>query len=160
MKRIALVTVTCLLAAGVALAGSYPLGVRAGISSTPDQFFLGGHAEAYEFSPGVMLVPNVEIGFGDDVTLVCVNGGVRYSFLETEFNRFVPYAGAELGFNYISWDVPAGYGIDDSETKLVVNLMGGVQKKLDAKKSLLLELKLGLSDYAPDLKLTAGLTFF
>ena len=160
MRHLAALTAVLLLIAVPALAGSYPFGPRAGISSSPDQFFLGGHVEAYELSPGVMLVPNVEIGFGDDITLVAVNAGVRYSFLENQIGDFVPYAGGELGIDYLSWDVPAGYGIDDSTTKLVVNLMAGVQKRLDARKGLLLELKIGLSDYAPDLKLTAGLTFF
>ena len=160
MKTLAASCLVLLLVAAPVLAGSYPFGPRAGISTTPDQFFLGGHVEAYEFSPGVMLVPNVEIGFGDDMTLVAMNAGVRYSFLETQFNRFVPYAGGELGINYLSWDMPAGWTGDDSTTKLVVNIMGGVQKRLDARKGLLLELKIGLSDYTPDLKLTAGLTFF
>jgi hypothetical protein len=160
MKRIVLsIALISLFVAGTACART-GFGVRGGYASDNENaFFVGGHLKGLELTPEIALVPNVEVAFFDHVTLYAFNGDAVYAFETTDMNGFVPYIGGELGFNMWQYDdVQAGE--DDSETKLVFNALGGIEKRLDERKSLMFELKLGLSDWSPDLKLTAGLSFF
>ena len=59
--------------ASPALAQGVRLGVRAGASVNPDQFYFGAHVETPPIVNRVHLRPNLEIGVGDNVTLVGVN---------------------------------------------------------------------------------------
>ena len=45
-------------------------GVRAGVSGDPGQFYFGGHVETRPLIDKLTFRPNVEIGLGDDTTLV------------------------------------------------------------------------------------------
>ena len=56
-------------------------GIRAGISVDPDQFFVGGHYETGPLVDRLHFKPNIEVGFGDDITLVGVNFEFVYKFL-------------------------------------------------------------------------------
>jgi len=161
MKKLvafALLTFSAVCATG----GVEAFGVRGGLGSSPDQLILGGHAQVYDLSPEAKIIPNVELGFGDNITVYSFNAAVHYSFLSSNMNGFTPYAGGELGFNMWSWDLREGASaaFDDSETKLVLNGVAGLKKKLNDRQELTLELKLGLSDWAHDFKVLAGLTFF
>ena len=49
------------------------VGVRAGASTAPDQFYAGAHVETGELADRLRFRPNVEVGVGDNVTLVAVN---------------------------------------------------------------------------------------
>ncbi len=174
MRRIIyIIALAALLAAGAATAqetaSAYEphkiaFGPRAGFSFDPDQFFVGGHAQAYAFTPDLMLTPNLEIGFGDNATLFAFNAELVYSFYDADLGGFTPYLGGGLGVNHVSFDfdLPEGYtgDVDDSETKIVLNILGGLSKRLDDTKEFFVELKIGPSDWSPDVKLTAGLTFF
>ncbi len=157
---IAILAIALIAGAGTAAAQttgrSVPFGVRAGLSFDPDQFHVGAHAEVYEFTEDLTLVPNVEIGFGDEINLYAFNAEVVYSFYSADLGGFTPYAGAGLGFNYLDFDADAF----DSESKLVLNMLAGISKTLDTDKELFFEVKIGPSDWTPDMKLTAGLTFF
>lgn len=162
MKRIAVIALITLTAAA-ATAGTNPFGVRGGLGMSPDQFFVGGQMLARDVSPEVDIVPNVEFAFGDDMSIYSFNGAVHYSFLSSNMNGFTPYAGGELGFNILNYDLPAGaeaLGLDDSESKMVINGVAGLKKKSDNGREMFFELKLGLSDWAHDFKLVAGLNFF
>ena len=66
-------------AAAPASAQGFRPGVRAGASVDPDQFYLGAHIETPAIVDRVHLRPNVEIGFGDDTTLIAVNVEAVYS---------------------------------------------------------------------------------
>ena len=132
------------------------IGPRLGLTMDPDQFHLGAHAEFGPFAQRGVFRPNVEIGFGNDITLVAVNLEGAYRF-NADWGAWTPYAGGGLGLNFISWDAPAG--VDGSDTDLGFNLLAGVEYDFSTGKRLLLELKLGLAD-SPDVKITAGLTFF
>ena len=55
--------------------------IRAGISVDPDQFFVGGHYETGPLVDRLHFKPNIEVGFGDDITLVGVNFEFVYKFL-------------------------------------------------------------------------------
>ena len=49
------------------------VGVRVGASVNPDQFYAGGHFETGELAERLRFRPNVEVGVGDDVTLIALN---------------------------------------------------------------------------------------
>jgi hypothetical protein len=66
------------LAAFAAPVRAQGFGVRAGASSDPDQFYAGAHFETRELIPHLRFRPNVEVGVGDDVTLVAVNFEFAY----------------------------------------------------------------------------------
>ncbi len=164
-KLVIILMIVCIAAA--ASAGSKPFGVRGGMATSPDQVFVGGQMKIHEISPEMSIVPNVEYGFGDDWTIISLNAALHYAFPSSNMNGFRPYVGGEAGINIISFDMPeysfggVTYGGDsESESKFVINAVGGISKKMDAKKELFFEVKLGLSDYANDLKILAGLNFF
>ena len=49
------------------------LGGRVGASVDPDQFYAGVHYETTELAERLRFRPNVEVGVGDDLTLVALN---------------------------------------------------------------------------------------
>ena len=61
-------------------AAAQDVGVRAGVSADPDQFYFGGHFETAPLVDRLHFRPNVEIGVGDNVTLVAVNVEFAYHF--------------------------------------------------------------------------------
>jgi len=54
------------------------VGVRAGASNDPDQFYAGAHFETGELAERLRFRPNVEVGVGDHVTLVALNFEFTY----------------------------------------------------------------------------------
>src|SRR3970040_994940 len=54
------------------------VGFRVGVSSDPDQLYVGGHADIGPIEGPLWLRPNIEIGFGDDRTTVALNGELAY----------------------------------------------------------------------------------
>ncbi|MDO9173017.1 MAG: hypothetical protein Q7W29_14425 [bacterium] len=160
MKKILFLTTALVLVAGVAAAGPMAFGPRAGyVDAVDGGFFVGGHVKGLNITPEIALVPNVEIAFFDGLKLFSFAADANYSFVEADLSGFTPYVGGEIGMHMFKFDdVPAG--IDDSYTKMGISVLGGLEKSLDETKSLMFELKIGLSDYAPDMKFTVGLTFF
>ena len=49
------------------------IGVRAGVSGDPNQFYLGVHVETRPVADRLRFRPNIEIGLGDNETLVALN---------------------------------------------------------------------------------------
>jgi hypothetical protein len=151
MKRLILVVLSAsLLLGGTALAG--PFGVRAGITIDPDQFHFGGHYDAGFVGTNLRVVPNIEVGFGDNFTLVCLNGDLLYDFPSS------PWAvGGELGINFWNRD-PGIPGADNNNTDVGLSAVGNYRLALSSGQTLLLEGKLGIAD-SPDFKFTVGLNF-
>ena len=56
------------------------VGARAGVSGDPDQFYFGGHVETPPLADRIYFRPNVEIGIGDDTTLIAFNVEFAYHF--------------------------------------------------------------------------------
>ena len=54
------------------------VGVRAGASTDPDQFYAGVHFETGELAERLRFRPNVEVGVGNDVKLVALNFEFTY----------------------------------------------------------------------------------
>jgi len=145
------------LSVGAASAAGRPLGLRAGYSLDPNQITIGLHTRLDKPTPEIRLYPNMEIGFGDDITLFSVGLAGRYRIYNHELHGYEPYLGLEAGFNSLHYSDDHGGG---SDGKAVVSLLGGLQKTLSLERRIFFEMKLGLSDYAPDVKLIAGMTLF
>jgi hypothetical protein len=120
-------------------------GVRAGVSANPDQFYVGAHLETAALVDRLHFKPNVEVGFGEDVTLVAGNLEFVYKFRRS--GAWGIYAGGGPAINFYSAD-------DDSDAEPGFNLLFGVE----AARGLFFEAKFGLID-SPDFKFGVGWTF-
>ena len=63
-------------------------GARVGLSSDPDQGYGGVHFNLGEFAKNVRFRPSVELGFGDDQTLLQVLAEVHYVFSNVPSRRW------------------------------------------------------------------------
>jgi len=142
------------IALAVLLGGSAPalaqgvhLGVRGGASVDPDQFYFGAHVETPAIVDRVHLRPNVEIGLGDDVTLVGVNVEAVYKY-PLRRSPWVLYGGGGPAINYYNFDN------DGSDTRGGLNIVGG----LEHDRGLFFEVKVGAWG-SPDLKFGVGYVF-
>jgi hypothetical protein len=122
-------------------------GIRGGVSVDPDQFYLGGHYETGPLVDRLHFKPNLEAGFGDDITLIAINFEFVYKFPSRR--AWTLYAGAGPAINFYSFDER-----DDSDTEPGFNVLLGAA----AARGLFFELKIGAID-SPDLKFGVGWTF-
>jgi hypothetical protein len=123
-------------------AAAQEVGVRAGVSGDPDQFYFGGHFETAPLVDRLHFRPNVEIGVGDNVTVVAFNIEFAYHF-PTGRNWFT-YAGAGPALNLIRFN-------GDTSSQGGFNLLLGVQHN----SGLFAEVKAGLAN-SPSFKLGVG----
>ena len=121
-------------------------GIRGGISVDPDQFYFGGHLETSPLIDHLYFRPNVEVGFGDDVTLIGVNMEFVYKF--TTRRPWNLYAGGGPALNIFKVDG------GDTSTDAGLNLLVGVEQA----RGLFFEFKIGAID-SPDFKFGVGWTF-
>jgi len=128
-------------------------GPRLGVSINPDQFHFGAHLDFGNYAQHVRFQPNLEVGIGDDLTLVAINGDVVYRFL-SRWDIWSPYIGVGLGANIKNFD-----NGNDSETDAGVSLLAGLERGLSNGDRFFLETKFSLNDI-PDAKVTAGWTFY
>ena len=120
-------------------------GVQAGVSINPDQFFFGGHVETTPLVDRVRFRPGVDVGIGDDLTLVAINFDFTYTFAgRRPWNL---YAGAGPAINWYNFD-------GGSETEAGFNFLVGAKNA----KGLFFEMKVGTLD-SPDLKFGVGYSF-
>jgi hypothetical protein len=121
-------------------------GVQGGISVDPDQGYFGGHLETSPLVDRVRFRPNIDVGFGSDLTLVAVNFDFTYTFPAR--SRWALYLGAGPTLNFYNHD----NGGSDTE--------GGFNFLIGAKEArgLFFEMKVGIDD-SPDLKFGVGYTF-
>lgn len=168
MKKILLATLvalTVVCAPAVAPAATDALsdigfrgwGPRLGLTFNPDQFHVGAHMDFGNFARHVRFQPNVEIGFGDDVTLLTVNADAAYRFSE-RWDVWTPYLGGGVGLNFASAG-DNGLG-NDTSTELGLNVLGGIDKGLSNGDRFFVETKLGLLENTPDVMVTVGWTFY
>jgi hypothetical protein len=120
-------------------------GVQGGVSIDPDQVYFGGHIETTPLVDRLRFRPSLDIGLGDDVTLVAFNFDFTYSFRETR--PWNLYAGAGPAINWFDSD-------RDSETEGGFNFIIGAKNP----SGLFFEMKIGVVD-SPDLKFGVGYTF-
>jgi hypothetical protein len=142
------VLAVCLVVAGglwAAPAAAQDFGVRAGVSVDPDQFYFGGHVETAPLVDRLRFRPNVEIGLGDDVTLVALNFEFAYRFPSGQAWSF--FAGAGPALNIFDTH-------SDTETEAGFNILLGVEHR----QGLFFEFKVGTID-SPDIKFGVGYTW-
>jgi len=132
------------LAASPAQAQVAP-GIQGGISLDPDQFYFGGHLETSPLVDRVRFRPSVDIGIGDDLTVVAGNFDFTYTF---PGNRpWNLYVGGGPSINF--YDSDRG-----SNTEGGFNFIIGAKNRA----GLFFEMKVGLAD-SPELKFGVGYTF-
>jgi len=161
MRRL-FIAIFCAIAGAVLLApasaSANGWGPRVGVTMDPDQIHFGAHTYMGDISRRVRFQPNIEVGVGDDLTVAAVNFEALYRFAQN-WDVWTPYLGGGVGLNWYNWDGGRFPGRDDSDMRAGLNVVGGIEKGLRGGDRFLLELKLGLSD-SPDMKVTAGWTFF
>jgi hypothetical protein len=158
MKNAITILIICLLFAVTAIAGTRPagfygIGPRVGFTINPDQIHFGGHADFGEITTNLMMVPNIEIGFGDHMTTIAPSFELDYRF-RSDWGVWSPYLGGGLGPVFYSFE---HHG---SSSDLGAYIQGGIMKGLSGRNAgyFFMEAKLGLAD-APDAKFTVGWTF-
>jgi hypothetical protein len=134
--------VTAVLVLTGPAAHAQEVGARAGVSVDPDQFYFGGHFQTEPLVDNLRFRPNVEIGLGDDVTLVGFN--VEFAYFFPSRNPWQLYAGGGPALNVINVN-------DDTETEGGLNVLVGVQHS----KGLFFEFKVGAFD-SPEFKFGVG----
>lgn len=127
-------------------------GVRAGVSADPDQFFFGAHFETEPLLERLTFRPNVEIGIGDDLTLIALNIEFVYS-IPLDNAPWRVYFGGGPAANIYSHDDDNGRG-DDEGVEGGFNVLVGLQHR----RGLFTELKVGALD-SPSVKFTVGYAF-
>lgn len=132
-------------------------GLRAGFSTSPDQLVLGGQMSIGEVAPSLTFDPNIELGFGDNLTLICFNLAMHYHF-DIENSSWRPYVGGGAGINFVSVDLPPGFA-DNSSTHVGGEFIVGASVPTRSGNRFFSELKLGLGDFTPDLKILVGWNF-
>ena len=133
-------------------------GVRLGASSDPDQVYGGVHFDLGYFARDVRFRPTIEVGIGDDATVVQAFAEAHYSFSKVQVWK--PYVGGGVGLTFIDRDrdkLPPG--ADDSDTELGLMGVGGIETGLKSGSRFFLELKIGFGDDDPDFKVGLGWTW-
>ena len=133
-------------------------GLRAGFSTSPDQLVLGGQMSIADVAPNLSFDPNVELGFGDNATIVAFNLDMHYHF-DVTGTTWRPYVGAGAGINLIQLDLPPGLP-DNSFTRVAGAFILGAGVPTQSGSRFFSELKVGLGDSStPDLKMLVGWNF-
>lgn len=159
MKRIGVLLSLLLLTGAPAVRAELPpIGARAGVTDWDgiNQFHIGLDARLGEVLPNVEFTPNLEIGMGDDATIVSVNGDLAYQFTELVTSPWGLYGGGALSLHVIDIDTPFG---SHSDTDLGLNLLAGVTKVFQNGHQGRAEIRFGVLDSA-DLKVTVGYSLF
>lgn len=143
------VLMMAVVVASASSAAAQGVGVRAGVSGSPDQFYVGVHADMPAFDR-VRFRPNVELGAGQDLTLVA-------------FNLDLVFRSRPAGH---TWTVLIGGGPAanlrrrDRATGSTSDVGGGLNVLVGAAHAggFFTELKVGLID-SPGIKFGIGYTF-
>jgi hypothetical protein len=137
-------------------------GVRGGFSLDPDQFVLGMHIMTGDLAKNLRLMPNADIGFGDNYTVFTLNPDVHYTIPLSNSGHL--YVGGSVGLVY--WrvddsygeDYPPGTTYDRDGTDLGVAGVAGYEFPVKGD-PIFLDFRFGITDEYPDLKLQIGYTF-
>jgi len=144
-------SVFSVLSAGPA-AAQPSVGLRGGASVDPDQAFFGVHVETRPLIEHLTFRPNLELGVGDDLTLVALNFEFAY-WIPLERTQWRLYLGGGPAINIYSFDEGPGRA-GDTDVEGGFNILLGLQHR----RGLFGELKVGAMD-SPDLKFTIGYVF-
>jgi hypothetical protein len=121
------------------------IGVQGGVSIDPDQIYFGGHVRSAPLVDRVRFRPSVDIGIGEDITMVAFNFDFTYGFpARGPWNLYVG-GGPNVNFRHIEGGSNTGAGFEF--------IVGAQQRD-----GLFFEAKIGTGD-AANLKLGVGYTF-
>ena len=136
----------CWLVPALASAQVAP-GLRAGVSVDPDQIYVGGHLETEPIVERLVFRPNVEVGFGDNVTLAAFNFEFLWKFPQRR-GPWAVYAGGGPAINL--------YHVRgrDGDARPGFNFVGGLENR----HGFFFEFKIG-ADNSPQFKFGVGVTF-
>ncbi len=159
MRRLLMILAAALVAApGAAQADGLSFqgwGPRVGVTMNPDQFHFGAHTDFGSMDSHLRLQPNLELGLGDNLTLLTLNLDGAYRF-SSRWESWTPYLGGGAGFvmagsedNGLTGDTEQGTGLD---------VLGGIEKGLTSGSRFFIEGKVGFFD-EPDFMVTTGWTF-
>lgn len=131
--------------------------LRAGFSLNPDQVHAG--LQAGIGSPRrIVFRPSLDLGLGNGVTLVSLNGDVLYRFDRTK--RLQPFLGGGPALSLV--DVTDGVGESEGlQAELAGHVVAGLHwlpAKGKGGRRYLVEARAGFGD-TPDFKLTLGIAF-
>lgn len=144
----ALAVIAWLAVHGQAFAQGGP-GLRVGLGLDPDLFLVGAHLESDPLVDRLRFRPNLELGVGDDLTLIAINAEFAYWFPGRR--AWSLYAGGGPAVNIYRVGDRRGGG---SDTEPGFNVLIG----LSHRDGLFTEFKIGAMD-SPELRLTLGFSF-
>jgi hypothetical protein len=117
-------------------------GLRAGAGDDPDQIVFGVQFDMGEFIQNLRFQPNVEVGVGDDTTIVSLTAPVHYRVpLEGQLTL---YGGGGLTVGFIDVDEEEFDDDEDSDFDIAPMAAGGIAWPV------------GPSELSVELNLTAG----
>jgi hypothetical protein len=146
VKTLTLTALIC-LAAMPAPARAQTGGVRAGASADPNQFYAGVHYESPDIVDRLRFRPNVEVGLGDDRTLIGVNIEFTYRLRKPVVPMWQFYVGGGPALNII-------HVRNNTEPEGGFNVLAG----LSHRSGLFTEVKFGAIE-SPRFKVGVGYTF-
>lgn len=133
--------------------GFFGWGPRLGVGDDPNQILIGVHQDLGEFTKNLRFQPSIDLGVGDDQTLLTGILPVHYRFSGTKSTT--PYLGAGLRLAWIDRDRPRG---DDSDFDAGPILVGGVEWGATDRSDALLEVQFG-GDDGHDVRVVLGWMF-
>ena len=148
----------CLLVAAAPVAaemGFYGWGPRLGVGDDPDQVVIGLHQDFGELVDNLRFQPSLDVGFGDDHTVVSAVLPVHYRFPGP--SDVTPYLGGGLLLGWIEHDPPGRRG-GDSEFEIAPVLAGGIEWRVRDSGDALLEIQLPGGEFH-DAKVLVGWIF-
>ena len=148
----ALLVVVLVLFSPVQATAQQQVGVRAGVSVDPGQFYVGGHVQTEPLLENFAFRPNLEVGFGDDLVLIALNVEFAYR-IPLPDQPWAVFLGAGPALNIFSFDEGSPKG-DDTDTEGGFNILVG----LEHNQGFFTEFKVGMSD-SPDAKFAVGYSF-
>jgi len=153
-NRFRAVFVLTLILAALAAAASADIGyrgwgIRAGIGDDPDQGIVGAHWDLGTLTKNLRLMPNFELGFGDNHTIAGLTLPLHYVFPVN--SKVVPYAGGGALLAYVD-------GHKSNEFEIAAVFTFGLEWRLKSSNKLFVELDLQSGD-VHDVKLMFGWTW-
>ena len=127
-------------------------GFRFGVSVDPDQFYFGGHLGLGPLVEQLWFRPNLEVGIGDQRTLVAFNGEFTYWFPLAR-QPWSLYVGAGPALNLIRFHTDSPRG-GDTDAEGGFNILVGLAHR----GGLFTEIKVGALR-SPEFKFGIGYTF-
>ena len=127
-------------------------GPRLGVADDPDQIIGGVHWNSGELVRHLRLQPNIEVGLGDDATVVSGTLPLHYRFRDKP--ALTPYVGIGVLFAYVDRD-DRRPGKDDSEFEINPVLIWGLEWPLSGGGDIFFEVDFTTGD-AHEIKVVVG----